>query len=155
MSRFIKIAKVKSFSSIKGLCDYLFQKSSSLSGDEMVELFYQFNSDHGNVFNDIRVATQANHKVISFIDLKFQAENPMIGINTHHVRGGQTFPYAGKELSKFLLKAYFLREKAKDGSDSSKEQTEEEKKPSKKKPKFRKRASTKFRKVIANKWELL
>ena len=44
MSKFIKVAKVKSFSSIKELCDYLYERSTKLSGDEMVELFYQFNS---------------------------------------------------------------------------------------------------------------
>lgn len=153
MSKFVKIAKVKTFTSIKGLCDYLFQKSASLSGAEMVELFYQFNSDHDNVFSDIRVTMQANHKVITFVDVPYQQENPSIGINTHHLRGGQTFPYAGKELAKFLLKAYFLREKASSGDISSEETTDEQR--SNKKKMKRRRAEAKFRKVIANKWELL
>jgi hypothetical protein len=147
MSKFIKVAKVKSFSTIKELCDYLFERSTKLSGDEMVELFYQFNSDHNNIFNDIRVTRQANHKVINFIDLAFQEENRTIGINTHHIRGGQTFPYAGKELSKFLLKAFFLREKTSGSSSSATTEV--------KKTKTRKRANAKFRLVVSNRWEIL
>jgi hypothetical protein len=148
MSKFIKIAAVKRFSSIKEFCDYLYRESKKLSGYGMIGMFYQFNEDHGNVFDDIRVSESANHKVISLHDLSFPDANPTMGINMHYKKAGQTFPYAGEELSKFLLKAFFLREKAK-----GVEAPGGYEKPSAGKSKKRKRASTQFQIITAQRWQ--
>ena len=79
MSKFIKVAKVKSFSSIKELCDYLYERSTKLSGDEMVELF---SSDVVNI-----IFSYADNKKIRVSINDFIINDESVGGKTGTVDG--------------------------------------------------------------------